>query len=177
MIRGLIDRFAYAIDRLGYGIKIRAARYKLTLYPHIDASVRTGPNVQFIGPRDSITIGSGSYINEAMIVAGDAATVSIGKQCAIGYRVSIKALTHVTTEPHPDENGRMSQTRQLPIKIGNYCWIGDNVYIREGVTIGNNVIVGANSVVVRSAPDNVVLAGAPAVIIRHNAEESALSSS
>ena len=50
--------------------------------------------------------------------------------------------------------------------IGNNVWIGDNVSIMPGVTIGDNVIVGANAVVTHSFPENVVIAGVPARIIR-----------
>lgn len=63
------------------------------------------------------------------------------------------------------------------VNIGNQNGapvIGDNVYIGPGVkifgpiTIGNNVVIGANAVVNRSFPDNVVIAGVPAKIIKHN---------
>lgn len=53
-----------------------------------------------------------------------------------------------------------------PVKIGNSCWIGDNVCIMPGVSLGNNVIVGANAVVTHSFEDDVVIAGVPARIIR-----------
>jgi len=46
-------------------------------------------------------------------------------------------------------------------------WIGSGVYIKGGITIGNNVAIGANSVVTRSFPDNVVIGGVPARIIRN----------
>lgn len=48
------------------------------------------------------------------------------------------------------------------IKIGNNCFIGYNVTILPGVTIGNNVIVGAGSLVTKSIPDDVVVCGVPA---------------
>lgn len=53
-----------------------------------------------------------------------------------------------------------------PVKIGNNVWIGDNVCIMPGVTLGNNVIVGANAVVTHSFPENSVIAGVPAKIIK-----------
>lgn len=54
-----------------------------------------------------------------------------------------------------------------PIKIGNHCWIGMNAIILPGVVLGNHVIVGAGSVVTKSFPDNVVIAGNPARVVRH----------
>lgn len=53
-----------------------------------------------------------------------------------------------------------------PVKIGNNVWIGDNVCIMPGVTIGDNVIIGANAVVTRNFPENTVIAGVPAKIIK-----------
>ncbi len=53
-----------------------------------------------------------------------------------------------------------------PVKIGNKVWIGDNVSILPGVSLGNNIIIGANAVVTHSFPDNCVIAGCPAKIIK-----------
>ena len=53
-----------------------------------------------------------------------------------------------------------------PVKIGDNAWIGDNVTILPGVSLGNNVIVGANAVVTKSFPDNSVIAGVPAKVIK-----------
>ena len=53
-----------------------------------------------------------------------------------------------------------------PISIGNNVWIGGNSVICPGVTLGNNVVVGAGSVVTKNFPDNVVIAGNPAKIIK-----------
>lgn len=52
------------------------------------------------------------------------------------------------------------------IEIGNNCWLGYGSVILPGVKIGNNVTVGANTVVTRSFPDNLVLAGCPARIVK-----------
>lgn len=55
-----------------------------------------------------------------------------------------------------------------PVRIGRNCWIGTQAVILPGVQIGDNVIIGAGSVVTKSFPDNVVIAGTPARIIREN---------
>ncbi len=53
-----------------------------------------------------------------------------------------------------------------PIRIGKNCWIGANAVILPGVQLGDHVIVGAGAIVTKSFPDNVVIAGNPARIIR-----------
>ena len=64
--------------------------------------------------------------------------------------------------------------RRRPVKSDNHVHIGDNVYIATGVTIlgpvriGDNAIIAANSVVIKDVPDNCVVSGVPAKIIRQN---------
>lgn len=53
-----------------------------------------------------------------------------------------------------------------PVHIGKNVWIGEHVSIMPGVTLGNNVIIGANSVVTHCFGENVVIAGCPARIIK-----------
>ena len=54
----------------------------------------------------------------------------------------------------------------LPITVGDNVWIGTNVFVLPGVTIGNNTIIGAGSVVNKNIPDGVIAAGNPCKIIR-----------
>ena len=61
------------------------------------------------------------------------------------------------------------------IKIGRNCWLGNGAVVVAGVTLGDHVIVGANSVVTKSFPSNVLIAGAPARIIRELNEYSTKS--
>ena len=53
-----------------------------------------------------------------------------------------------------------------PIKVGNNVWIGGNVIVLPGVTIGNNTIIGAGSVVTKNIPSNVVAVGNPCRVIK-----------
>ena len=55
--------------------------------------------------------------------------------------------------------------------IGNYVWVGENSRICKGVTIGDNAIIAANSVVTKDVPANSIAAGNPARIVKTNLEE------
>ena len=59
----------------------------------------------------------------------------------------------------------------LPIHIGNKVWIGANSVVLPGVTIGENSVIGAGSIVTRDIPANVIAAGNPCRVIREITEE------
>ena len=59
-------------------------------------------------------------------------------------------------------------TISAPIKIGNHVWVGTRAVILKGVTIGNNCVIAAGSVVTHNVPDNCLVAGVPAKIIKNN---------
>jgi len=160
----LINYISFKIDEQLNKIRHRAQKYKLQKYRNIHNSSKIGLNVQFIGPEEQFYVGEMTYINEAMLATGNKAKIKIGSHCAIGYRVSIKALTHSVNNPSVNKDGSVDHVEK-DIEIGDSCWIGDNVYIREGVKIGNRVTIGANSVVTKSFPDDVIVAGVPAKII------------
>ena len=58
-----------------------------------------------------------------------------------------------------------------PVKIGNNVWVGASVHINQGVTIGDNTIIGSGSVITKDIPANVVAAGVPCRVIREITEQ------
>ena len=90
------------------------------------------------------------------------------REVRIGDNVMIGPNTLITTVGHP--LSPMGRRKHLgiakPVSIGNDVWIGGNVTILPGVKIGNNVVVGAGAVVTKDVPDNVVVAGVPAKIVK-----------
>jgi len=64
-------------------------------------------------------------------------------------------------------SGERSPKEQIaPVKIEDDCWLGANVVVLKGVTLGKGVIIGANSVVTRSIPPFCIAAGIPAKVIK-----------
>ena len=94
-------------------------------------------------------------------------SIKIGKNATIGANCKI-----IDNDFHPldPEQRRLNLneefTAKAPITIGDNCFIGMNSIILKGTTLGNNVVVGAGSVVHGSFPDNCIIAGNPAKIIK-----------
>ncbi|AIZ16540.1 sugar O-acetyltransferase [Bifidobacterium pseudolongum] len=109
----------------------------------------------------NITIGHGFYANTDCIIL-DVAPVTIGDNVFFGPRVGLYTPYHpidAQTRNAQLEGGR-------PIRIGNDVWFGANVTVCPGVTIGNDVVIGAGSVVTKDIPDHSVAVGNPARVIR-----------
>ncbi|MGT2803130.1 sugar O-acetyltransferase [Streptococcus henryi] len=86
----------------------------------------------------------------------------------IGDYVMIGPNTLITTVNHPlsPRGRRQNLGIAKPVRIGSDVWIGGNVTILPGVTIGNNVVVAAGAVVNKDVPDNCVVGGVPAKMIK-----------
>lgn len=109
----------------------------------------------------NIHVGDNFYANYDLIIL-DVCEVRIGHNCFIAPRVSI------FTAGHPlDAETRISGLEfGKPITIGDNVWIGGHAVINPGVTVGNNVVIAAGAVVTKDVPNNVVVAGVPAKVIR-----------
>jgi maltose O-acetyltransferase len=90
------------------------------------------------------------------------------REVYIGNNVMIGPNTLITTVGHPlTPMGRRKHIGiAKPVRIGDDVWIGGNVTILPGVTIGNNVIVAAGAAVTKDVPDNTLVGGVPAKVIR-----------
>ena len=100
----------------------------------------------------------------------DGGTITIGDRVAIAPDVKLYTGYHSLDAKErwkENKNGKLSLiSKVLPITIGNDVWIGGNVTILPGVNIGNNVVIAAGAVVTKDVPDNSLVGGVPAKIIR-----------
>ena len=143
-----------------------------------------GEGVTFNGPITfhygiHTKIGKNCFFNFNFTCQDDA-EVTIGDNCDFGPNVTI------TTPLHPmlaNERRQLlcpdGKPRRLcwakPVRIGNGCWICANVVILPGVTVGDNCVIGAGSVVTRSIPANSFAAGNPCRVIRPLTEKDSLA--
>lgn len=109
----------------------------------------------------NITIGDDVYINFGCVIL-DCGQVSIGKGTLIGPNVGLFSGNH-TTDAEERANGGLIPK---PITIGDRVWLCGNVSVVPGVTIGNDTIIGAGSVVTRDIPSGVIAAGNPCRVLR-----------
>ena len=112
-----------------------------------------------------IHFGKNIYANYNLTVVDDT-HVYVGDYTMFGPNVTI------ATAGHPIETGLRQKGYQynIPVRIGKNCWIGAGVVLLPGVTVGDNTVIGAGSVVTRDIPANVVAVGNPCHILREIGE-------
>ena len=106
--------------------------------------------------------------------------VTLGRDCFLNFGCTLLALGGITlgdgvfigphcvlaTEYHPEDPATRHSLLTRPIVIGRNAWLGANVTVLAGVTIGENAIVAAGSVVTRDVPPDTLVVGSPARPLR-----------
>lgn len=105
----------------------------------------------------NIEIGANVFINFNCVIL-DICAVSIGDDCQIGPGVQIYGADH----PRDPAVRRSGLESGKPVRIGRNVWIGGGAIILPGVTVGDDAIIGAGSVVTRDVPAGVTVMGNPA---------------
>lgn len=109
----------------------------------------------------NISLGKRFYANFNLTIL-DCSLVTIGDRCMFGPNVSIFAATHESTVQSRREDIEYGR----PVVVGDDCWIGGNVVILPGVTIGRGCTIGAMSVVTKDVPEFSVAMGQPARVVK-----------
>lgn len=132
----------------------------------------TVKNAYFIGNAiigSSVCFGEGSYIGSGIVTSGN-----IGKYCSIADNVIIGPTEHdynaITLSPSMaiklNLNHKIVEKEVPPPQIMDEVWIGANVVILKGVTIGRGAIIAAGAVVTRNVPAMEIWGGVPAKLIK-----------
>lgn len=111
----------------------------------------------------NMKIGKKVFINSGCRFQ-DQGGITIGDGSLIGHNTVIATLNH---DFDPASRGDLLPA---PVVIGKNVWVGANVTILPGVTIGDNAVIAAGSVVTKDVPENVVVAGVPAKKIKNISE-------
>ena len=106
-----------------------------------------------------VRLGKNVFINHGCILL-DMGGITIGDDCMLAPRVTI------SSETHPVDPARRHELLVKPVELKNNVWLGTGSSVMPGCTIGVNSVVAAGAVVTSNVPDNVVVAGVPAKIIR-----------
>src|SRR5215203_4483372 len=145
---------------VGPGVKLEIGR---------GAVLRLG-RWSWIGHGTKIRVHEGEAEIGAKSVLGQECTISafqhvaIGRECIVADRVMLIDFDHGVVEV--ERPIRLQGIYKRDVDVGHNCWIGYGACILRGVTVGDNCIVGANTVVTKDVPDDTVVAGAPAQVLR-----------
>ncbi len=150
--------------------------------------IRGRCTITIVGNNSSIIIGENFRIHAGyMILAGDNSEIKISKDCAFRHpelvcmednaNITIGEnclfAHHVmlrTSDAHSilDNISKKRLNHAKDIHIGDHVWLADNTTILKGVTVGNNSVVATRSLVTKDVPDNSIVAGVPAKVIKSN---------
>lgn len=155
---------------VGRGLQLRGGKY-MQIGDRFTAGV--GLTLQawdsYAGERfqPKLTIGDNAFL-------ADYIQISCAHEIQIGNNVLIGQSVYISDNSHGDADANVCGippldrmlTSKGPVVIGENVWIGRCSTILSGVRIGDNAIIGANSVVTHDVPDNCVVAGVPARVIK-----------
>lgn len=129
--------------KIGPGFQVRGQRFRVGIA---------------VGPNGTLNIGENVFLNQGVSIAA-MTTITIGSHAKIADLVTIQDTHYHRVSPE-------ESVAAAPITIGRNAWLGRLSIINPGVTIGENAVVAAGSIVTRDVQPNTVVAGAPAKLVR-----------
>ena len=146
---------------IGSGVQINTSGNNSRIYLRKKVNLDHGVDIRALDQGD-IEIGEFTYIGPYTCLAGPG-PIKIGKSCLIGSHSGIYGNNHNFTDPNRKivEQGITCKG----IVIEDDCWLGTNVKVLDGVTIGQGSVIGAGAVVTKNIPPYSVAVGVPAKVI------------
>jgi acetyltransferase-like isoleucine patch superfamily enzyme len=117
-----------------------------------------------VGDEAQVRIGEGTFLNIAVMVAA-MQLVEIGSHCMLANGCFVTDANHRFDDPDAPVPWQGFDSKG-PTRIGDNVWMGANVVVTSGVTIGERCVIGANSVVTQDIPPFSIAAGVPAKVLR-----------
>ena len=146
---------------LGKGkIHIEMAQLGVTPSPYF---YHTAGYIEARNSSARVTIKDHTIINNSFVIIADKTSITIGEHCLIGPNLFITDSDFHGVEIKDRSNGNY---QCLPVSIENHVFIGENVRILKGVTIGEGSVIGNSSVVTKSVPPYSIYAGNPAKLLK-----------
>jgi acetyltransferase-like isoleucine patch superfamily enzyme len=118
--------------------------------------------------KSEIYFDNGVWVNNNLIILCEGEGVYIGKDTLVGANVEIYDSDFHEIYPF---NRKYGSAKNAKVIIGNNVWLGSNVKVLKGVTIGDNSIIANSSIVTKSIPENVIAGGIPAKIIKYDIDK------
>ena len=154
-------RFRFLVNTIAASALIPPrARHRLLRAAGIDLESCSLASGCFIGSR-RLTVGQGSYVNQGCLF-DNWAQITIGRNCSLAMRVTLVTSTH----EQGSSDKRAGRRTSAPIRIEDGCWLGANVTVLPGVTVGAGCIVAAGAVVADDCAPNGLYGGVPARRLR-----------
>ena len=125
--------------------------------------------------REKLNIGKGTTWRDGFHIAIEGGKIDIGKDCFFNHNCSVNSLQYVSIgdgtifgeNVHIYDHNHRFRSEEDSIKsqgytvgetrIGSHCWLGTNVVVLKGVTIGDNCVIGAGVVVEEDVPDGIIV--------------------
>lgn len=121
----------------------------------------------YFGTGENIILGNNSQLGVDCKIEND---IQIGNDLVMGPDVFIMSSAHAFERLDIPINQQGNLPRK-PVKIGNDVWIGTRVVILPGITIGDQAVIGAGSIITKDVPPRAIVAGNPAKLIRFRGGE------
>ena len=132
----------------------------------IDKSVRFGRWCFFTSKGGEIVIGENTFLNTQVLLNADiGGKIHISNDCMIGPRTIFRTANHKIKEINSVK--REQGHAFADILVERNVWIGANVTVLPGVTIGENSVIAAGAVVTKDIPKNCLAAGVPAIVKKY----------